>query len=81
MNLDTVTRFEVIGNQGRLLTKYGIKLKLSVQDDERTLKVFLTDREVCKTCDGNGFYYEQVCEKWMGSQQIPCDDCSPETSS
>ena len=43
-----MTRFEVIDNHGRSYTKYGvIKLHFSLQDDDRTLKIFVdhTDNE------------------------------------
>lgn len=47
-DLSEVTRFEVInhaeGGQGRELVKYGVNVEFSFQDDHRTLKVFLTDR-------------------------------------
>jgi len=43
--IETVTRFETIMDGERLVVKYGIKAELSFQDDNRTLKVFLTDRE------------------------------------
>lgn len=40
-------RFEVIDHTkeklGRVLSKYDVNVELSVQDDGRTLKVFLTD--------------------------------------
>ena len=40
-------RFEVIDHTkeklGRVLSKYNVNVELSVQDDGRTLKVFLTD--------------------------------------
>ena len=75
MNVDKVTRFEVIGSAGRLLTKQNVAVKLSLQDDDRTLKVFLSNREVCKTCDGNGVYLEYLGERWMGAQEIGCEDC------
>lgn len=45
-----VTRFEVIDHRasteekGRVIVKYGVNVKLSFQDDDRTLKVFLTDK-------------------------------------
>jgi hypothetical protein len=49
MNTDKVTRFEVIdhttGGYGRILTEYGVKVELSLQDDDKTLKVFMKDRE------------------------------------
>ncbi len=41
---DKITRFEVIDETGRLLVKYGVSVELSFQDNNRTLKVFLTDR-------------------------------------
>lgn len=40
--------FEVIDHtselQGRILVKYGVKVEISIQDDGRTMKVFLTDK-------------------------------------
>ena len=40
-------RFEVIDHTkeklGRVLSKYNVNVELSIQDDGRTLKVFLTD--------------------------------------
>lgn len=40
--LKTITRFEVIDNDGRSYIKYGVEdIRLSFQDDDRTLKVFL----------------------------------------
>jgi len=45
---EKVTRFEVIDHkttgQGRIVVERGVKVELSYQDDDRTLKVFLTDR-------------------------------------
>lgn len=42
--MEKVTRFEVI-NKGREMVKYDISLELSLQDEGRTLKVFLTPNE------------------------------------
>lgn len=39
-----VTRFEVIDESGRALVRYGVKLELSLQDESRTLKVFLKSK-------------------------------------
>lgn len=39
-----VTRFEVIDESGRALVRYGVKVKLSLQDEIRTLKIFLTSK-------------------------------------
>jgi hypothetical protein len=45
--LEKVTRFEVIDHTsdgtGRAFVKYNIKVSGDLQDDERTLKIFLTD--------------------------------------
>ena len=42
--LHTVTRVEVIDGHGRSYVKHGVKeTKLSFQDNDRTLKVFLTE--------------------------------------
>ena len=48
MNTEKITRFEVIDHtsefQDRILVKYGVKVEISIQDDGRTMKVFLTDK-------------------------------------
>ena len=36
------TRFEVIDGSGRRLVEYGVNIEISMQDDGRTMKVFLT---------------------------------------
>ncbi len=45
----TITRFEVIDHtskkQGRIVVEYNVNVELSLQDDNRTLKVFLTDKK------------------------------------
>lgn len=42
-NLKKVTRLEVIDENGRAYTKYNIdNVDLSFQDDDRTLKIFIT---------------------------------------
>ena len=41
----TVTRFEVIDESGRLYTRHNCKVELSYQDDGRTLKVFLSKQD------------------------------------
>lgn len=47
MLMAKVTRFEVIDHTkkqgGRIVVEYGVKVELSLQDDNRTLKVFLTN--------------------------------------
>jgi hypothetical protein len=51
--LDIVTkeinRFEVIDHtskkRGRIVVEYNINVELSLQDENRTLKVFLTDKK------------------------------------
>lgn len=49
MDTSKVTRFEVIDHRvsfeeggGRVLSERDVKVELSLQDDDRTLKVFLT---------------------------------------
>lgn len=51
LNIDTineafknVTRFELIDESSRALVRYGIKIELSLQDETRTLKIFLTSK-------------------------------------
>lgn len=39
---DKTTRFEVIDGAGRRLVEYGVNIEISMQDDGRTMKVFLT---------------------------------------
>jgi hypothetical protein len=45
----TITRFEVIDHtkkkQGRIVVEYDVNVELSLQDENRTLKVFLTDKK------------------------------------
>ncbi len=49
-NLEKVTRFEVIEHTstsvGRAYVKYGVSVSLDIQDDGRTLKVFISDSEI-----------------------------------
>lgn len=49
MLMSKVTRFEVIDHTnkkgGRIIVERGVKVELSLQDDNRTLKVFLTDQK------------------------------------
>lgn len=44
MDTSGVTRFEVIHHTGREMVLYDVEVDLELQDDGRTLKVFLTDR-------------------------------------
>lgn len=45
----SITRFEVIDHTskqgGRIVVEYNVNVELSLQDDNRTLKVFLTDQK------------------------------------
>lgn len=43
-SLKEVTRFEIIDDSGRALVRRDIKVELSLQDEARTLKVFLTSK-------------------------------------
>lgn len=40
-DIDTVTRFEVIDETGRAYVRNDIKLSFSLQDDSKTLKIFI----------------------------------------
>lgn len=43
MEFEKVTRVEVVESGGRAFTRYGVDgVTLSLQDDERTLKIFLS---------------------------------------
>ena len=44
-DLSKVNRFEVIDEQGRVYVKYDATITLSLQDDDRTLKVFVKEHE------------------------------------
>jgi len=43
-----VNRFEVIDHtskkMGRIVVKYGVDIDFSIQDDGKTMKIFLTDK-------------------------------------
>jgi hypothetical protein len=43
-----VNRFEVIDHtwekEGRIVVKYGVDVEVSIQDDGKTMKIFLTDK-------------------------------------
>jgi hypothetical protein len=45
----SVTRFEVIDHtskkRGRIVVEYNVNVELSLQDENRTLKVFLTNKK------------------------------------
>lgn len=40
-----VTRVEVIDENGRVLVKHDVSVVLSLQDDDRTLKMFVVQRD------------------------------------
>lgn len=44
-----VSRFELIDHtakkRGRMVVEYGVDVEVSIQDDGRTMKVFLTDKK------------------------------------
>jgi hypothetical protein len=42
--LKDVTRFEVIDRNGRQIVNYNVNVELSFQDEDKTLKVFITDK-------------------------------------
>jgi hypothetical protein len=46
MDVNNVTRFEVIDKSGRAYTKHGIQIELSLQDEGRTLKVFIYEPKI-----------------------------------
>ena len=46
MDTSKVTRFEVIGKPGRMIVRYGVSVRLALQDEGRTLKVFLGDSPI-----------------------------------
>jgi hypothetical protein len=42
---EKINRLEVVGSAGRLLVKYNIKIETFLQDEGKTLKLFLTPRK------------------------------------
>ena len=44
MNTNKVTRLEVIDKNGRVLTYYDVSVKYQLQDDGRTLKIFVENK-------------------------------------
>jgi hypothetical protein len=47
-SIDKITRFEVIDHtkkmRGRFVVEYGVKVEVSIQDDGKTMKIFLNDQ-------------------------------------
>jgi hypothetical protein len=41
--LEKVTRVEIIDSTGRAYVKYGVRVEIALQDDGRTLKVFVNE--------------------------------------
>ncbi len=73
-----VTRFEVINHTstgaGRDYIRYGVAVRLDLQDDGRTLKVFLTDSEIATS----GEVQEEITQKlgeWARHGSSNTDDC------
>jgi len=42
---DQVTRLEVIDEDGRVYVRYDLEVQVQLQDDERTLKIFVQKRK------------------------------------
>jgi hypothetical protein len=60
MDNTKITRLEVINENGRLVVLYDVKVELSYQDDDRTLKIFVKDKCKDESCDSvaeNGIDY------------------------
>lgn len=45
MDTSKVTRFEVIDETGRAMVRYNVEVVVHLQDDGRTLKVFVNGKE------------------------------------
>jgi len=43
-NIEKITRFEVIDENGRSYMKYNVHVEPDLQDDGRTLKIFISKR-------------------------------------
>lgn len=46
MNTSKITRFEVIDENGRVYVRHGVSLEVYLQDDGKTLKVFINHNEI-----------------------------------
>jgi len=51
LDFDKISRVVVVDDTGRAYEKWGVTVFLDVQDDERTLKLFLKDED--KWMEGN----------------------------
>jgi len=59
---DNITRFEVIDEKaGRIIVRYNVKIEASLQDDGKTLKIFVSERE------GSDFGEVEVNSQELGS--------------
>lgn len=45
MDTSKVTRFEVIDETGRAMVRYNVEVVAQLQDEERTLKIFVIGKE------------------------------------
>lgn len=73
-----LTRVEVIDDGGRnyVNRKDELSVEISIQDDGKTMKIFLHDKNLCKFCGGQGSYYEDVVGDGGSRMEIPCDECN-----
>ena len=73
-----ITRVEVIDDFGRNYVNKNddLSVEVSIQDDGKTMKVFIARENLCKFCGGNGSYYEDVVGDGGSRMEIPCDECN-----
>ena len=61
-NLPEVTRFEVIDNNGRVLAYYDVHVSVDIQDDGRTMKVFISPKPKDNLIDQRVVMSEELCD-------------------
>ena len=79
MDTSKVTRLEIISDEWREFVRRWLDLELSLQDDDRTLKIFINDKLDkkttirCHTCMKEiEWKWDNIIPKWF----LPtCDKC------
>jgi DnaJ-class molecular chaperone len=82
LKVDEVTRIEVITPQGRSYIYRDnskgepLAIEMSMQDNGKTMKLYVEHTNPCKTCNGSGVYMEDVVGDGGRFMEQPCDDCN-----
>jgi len=82
LKIEGVTKVNVITPQG---TSYiykdtskgeALALNLEMSNDGKTLSLFVEHPNPCRTCQGQGTYYEDVVGDGGSRMEMACDDCN-----